>query len=128
MTKKEKVEDVNYGEIKAFLGEGTVFKGVISFSGTVRIDGQVEGQIVGDDLLIIGEPAVLQAEIEVGTVVISGRLEGNVTAKKKVEILAAGSVKGTIRTPALVIAEGATFNGDCEMGRETGVGLPPSET
>ena len=45
---------VQPAEIKAFLGEGTEFKGVLSFQGTVRIDGHVEGEVVGDDLLIVG--------------------------------------------------------------------------
>lgn len=111
---KEKAPE-DYGEIKAFLGEGTEFKGVLSFQGAVRIDGHLEGEIVGDDLLIVGEPGVIKAEIEAGRVVVSGRVEGNITARKRVELLAPGVVIGNIRTPALVIADGATFNGNAEM-------------
>lgn len=111
---KEKAPE-DYGEIKAFLGEGTEFKGVLSFQGAVRIDGHLEGEIVGDDLLIVGEPGVIKAEIEAGRVVVSGRVEGNITARRRVELLAPGVVIGNIRTPALVIADGATFNGNAEM-------------
>lgn len=111
----------DYGEIKAFLGEGTEFKGVLSFQGAVRIDGHLEGEIIGDDLLIVGEPGIIKAEIEAGRVVVSGRVEGNITARKRVELLAPGVVIGNIRTPTLVIADGATFNGNAEMeGLEEG--------
>lgn len=114
-------------EIKAFLGEGTEFKGVLSFQGTVRVDGHVEGEVVGDDLLIVGEPGFLKAEVEVGTVVNSGRIVGNIRAKKRVELLAASVVSGNITTPSLIISEGAVFNGTCLMVEpEVGAG-PESE-
>lgn len=121
---------VDVGEIKAFLGEGTEFKGILSFEGTVRVDGYLEGEIVGDDLLIVGEPGLIRARIEVGTIVISGRIEGNIVAKKRVELLASSLVIGNIKTPSLAVAEGATFNGSCEMARpappaEAGAGADP---
>lgn len=114
---------VDAGEIKAFLGEGTEFKGILSFEGTVRVDGYLEGEIVGDDLLIVGEPGLIRARIEVGTIVVSGRIEGNIEAKKRVELLASSLVIGNIKTPSLVVAEGATLNGSCEMARP----VPPAE-
>lgn len=112
---KERV-GADFGEIRAFLGEGTQFKGVLSFAGAVRIDGHLEGEIVGEELLIIGEPAQVKAEIEVGTLVVSGRVQGSISARERVELLKPGRVTGTIRTPCLVVAEGALFNGNCEMG------------
>jgi cytoskeletal protein CcmA (bactofilin family) len=111
---KERV-GADFGEIRAFLGEGTQFKGVLSFAGAVRIDGQVEGEVIGDELLIIGEPGQVSAEIEVGTLVVSGRVQGSITARERVELLRPSRVSGTIRTPCLVVAEGALFNGNCEM-------------
>jgi len=119
----------DFGEIRAFLGEGTQFKGVLSFAGAVRIDGQVEGEVVGDEVLIIGEPGQVKAEIEVGTLVVSGRVQGTVTAKQRVELLRSSRVTGTIRTPCLVVAEGAVFDGSCEMtGSEEGLpGPAPKE-
>lgn len=111
---KERV-GADFGEIRAFLGEGTQFKGVLSFAGAVRVDGQLEGEIIGDEVLIIGEPGQVKAEIEVGTLVVSGRVQGSITAKHRVELLRPSRVTGTIRTPCLVVAEGAMFNGNCEM-------------
>ena len=111
---KERV-GTDFGEIRAFLGEGTRFKGVLSFAGAVRIDGHLEGEIIGEEVLIIGEPGQIKAEIEVGTLMVSGQVQGNITAKHRVELLRPGRVTGTIRTPCLVVAEGALFNGSCEM-------------
>jgi len=111
---KERV-GADFGEIRAFLGEGTQFKGVLNFAGAVRIDGHVEGEVIGDELLIIGEPGQVSAEIEVGTLVVSGRVQGTINARERVELLRPSRVSGTIRTPCLVVAEGALFNGNCEM-------------
>lgn len=111
---KERV-GADFGEIRAFLGEGTQFKGVLSFAGAVRIDGHLEGEVIGEELLIIGEPGRVNAEIEVGTLVVSGRVHGTITARERVELLRSSRVDGTIRTPCLVVAEGALFNGNCEM-------------
>lgn len=111
---KERI-GADFGEIRAFLGEGTRFKGVLSFAGAVRVDGHLEGEIVGEEVLIIGEPGQVSAEIEVGTLVVSGQVQGNITARQRVELLSPSRVSGTIRTPCLVVAEGAVFNGNCEM-------------
>ncbi len=104
------------GDIKAFLGEGTEFKGVLSFQGTVRIDGRVQGEVLGEELLIVGEDGVIQAEVEVGSLIASGRIEGNIRAKRCVELLASSTVTGNIITPCLIVMEGATLNASCDMG------------
>lgn len=114
MLRKEKKE-LGFGDIKAFLGEGTEFKGILSFEGTVRIDGRLEGEIVSKDLLIIGETAHIHADIEVGSIINSGRIEGNISAQQRIEVLPPGEVNGHIRTPVLVVMEGAKLNGTCEM-------------
>ncbi|MFQ5848219.1 MAG: polymer-forming cytoskeletal protein [Candidatus Methylomirabilales bacterium] len=113
------------GEIKAFLGEGTEFKGILSFQGTVRIDGRLEGEVLGDELLIVGEEGVLRAEVEVGSLISNGRIEGNIRAKKRVELLASSTVIGKISTPCLVVMEGATVNGTCDMGALDEALAPP---
>lgn len=113
------------GEIKAFLGEGTVFKGVLSFQGTVRVDGRLEGEVLGDDLLIVGEAGVVQAKVQVGSLVSNGRIEGDVRAKKRVELLASSTIVGRISAPCLVVMEGATLNGTCDMGALDGMPAIP---
>jgi len=105
-------------EITAFLGKGTEFKGVLSFEGTIRVDGKVEGEIVSKDTLIAGDGAYLQGELSIGTLISSGKIVGNITASQKVHLLAPGNIQGNIKTPKLIIEEGVTFDGKCEMAAE----------
>ena len=104
------------GNLNAFLGEGTSFKGTLTFEGTVRIDGRLEGEIFTKDMLVIGEGAQVTASIHAGVVVIGGTVHGNVTAERKVEINPTGRLYGNICTPSLVIEEGVIFEGSCTMG------------
>jgi len=108
------------GEIKAFLGEGTDFKGVLTFEGTVRIDGKMEGEIHTKDTLIVGESAVVSAEINVNTIAISGVVRGNITATGKIEIQRPGKLFGNVKTPSLRIEEGVIFEGSCSMSHPAG--------
>jgi len=105
-------------EITAFLGKGTAFKGVLSFEGTIRVDGRIEGEVVSKDTLIAGDGAFIQGEITVGTLISSGKIVGNITASQKVHVLSPGHIQGNIKTPKLIIEEGVTFDGKCEMAGE----------
>jgi cytoskeletal protein CcmA (bactofilin family) len=102
-------------EVKAFLGEGTEFKGLLSFEGTVRIDGKFEGEVVTKDILILGENAVMNADVTVGTIITRGKVTGNITATKKIEVYKDGEIVGNIKTPLLIVEEGAILDGKCEM-------------
>jgi cytoskeletal protein CcmA (bactofilin family) len=113
MSKKEPT--VARGEIKAFLGEGTDFKGILTFEGTVRVDGKLEGEVYTKDTLIVGESAVVGAEINVHTIVISGVVRGNINATGKIEVHRPGKLFGNVKTPSLYIEEGVIFEGNCAM-------------
>ena len=109
-------------QIKAYMGEDTVFSGSLGFEGTVRIDGKFEGQVITEDTLIIGETGDLKAEIFAGTVVCMGRVEGTVVASKKVEIHSTSKVVGNVKSPALYIELGGVLDGSCNMtGKESKV-------
>lgn len=102
-------------EVKAFLGEGTKFKGILRFTGSVRLDGLLEGKIITKDTLIVGEKAHIIAELSVGTLISLGKIEGNIVAANKIEIRAKSEIIGNIKTPLLFVEEGASFDGQCEM-------------
>jgi len=87
----------------AFLGKGSRVSGKLTFEGTVRIEGQVEGEITAQDALTIGEGAVVNAQITGTSVVVHGKVTGDITARKRLEIRAPGKVFGNISTPSLVI-------------------------
>jgi cytoskeletal protein CcmA (bactofilin family) len=124
MNKKEAT--VARGEIKAFLGEGTDFKGILTFEGTVRVDGKLEGEVYTKDTLIVGESAVVAAEINVHTIVISGVVRGNINATGKIEVHRPGKLFGNVKTPSLYIEEGVIFEGNCAMAYDAAEGTKVS--
>ena len=103
------------GDISAFVGKGVEFKGTISYSGTVRIDGYLDGEIHTDGVLLIGEEAVIQAKITAGTVVCKGKITGDVIAKECVKLRAPAVMNGSVKTPVLSMEDGVLFNGALEM-------------
>src|SRR4051794_5325949 len=102
-------------EVTTLLGRGSEFEGKLSFEGTVRVDGKLSGEIFSDDVLIIGEGAEVNAEINVGAIIIEGTVHGNIHAKRSVEIHTPGRVRGNIATPSLFIEKGVVFDGQCQM-------------
>ena len=120
MWKEKKDMKKNDAEIKAYMGEDTVFNGLLNYSGTVRIDGKFEGQVITEDTLIIGETGHLMAEISAGIIICMGYVEGNLMASQKIEIHSNSKVVGNIKSPALNIELGGVFDGTCDMtGKET---------
>jgi len=103
------------GEIIAFVGKGVEFKGTISYSGTVRIDGLLDGEIHTDGVLLIGEEAVIQAKITADKIVCKGKITGDVMAKARVKLQAPAVFNGTMKTPMLSMEDGVLFNGGLEM-------------
>ena len=99
------------GEITTLLGRGATFEGKLTFEGTVRIDGRFKGEVFSDDVLVIGEGAIVEAQLDVGEVIIQGTVIGNITAKRSIEIHAPGRVKGDLHTPTLQIDKGVMFEG-----------------
>ena len=113
MTAKNNVENIK--DIKAYLGEDTVFSGTLSFNGVVRIDGKMDGEVNTDDTLIVGENGVLEADINAGTVICRGKIKGTIQASKRIEIHTNSEVVGNISAPALLVENGAIFDGNCDM-------------
>lgn len=101
----------------AFVGKGVEFKGVISYNGTVRIDGVLDGEIHTEGILLVGEEAVLTAKVSAGTVVSKGKITGDIIAKEKIRLLSPAVLNGSVKTPMLSMEEGVLFNGNIEMSR-----------
>jgi cytoskeletal protein CcmA (bactofilin family) len=114
------------GEVHTLLGKGSEFEGKLTFEGQVRIDGKFNGQIVTKDVLVIGDGARVQAEINAGTVIINGTVEGNVRAAQLIELHAPARVKGSLESPALTMDRGVVFEGTTKMENlGKGGGNPP---
>ena len=99
-----------------YLYKGCRVTGQLSFQGPTRIDGVVDGDIQCQGALTIGDGAEIRAKISAQVVVIRGKVEGNVTAKERVELLAPARLIGNVTAPRLIISEGVVFDGDCSMG------------
>jgi cytoskeletal protein CcmA (bactofilin family) len=106
----------NEESVQAHLGKGSRVEGKLTFEGSVRIDGHVEGEIEAHAAVIIGDSAIINAQIQAETVVVKGKVTGDITARKRVELCAPGKLMGNITTPSLVIHEGVVFEGHCSMG------------
>jgi len=106
---------IEKSEIKAFLGPGSQFEGKLVFNEIVRLDGGFRGEVTSRDTLIVGDTADIQADIEVGTLILSGKYRGNIKASGRVELRAPADVDGSIETPALSVEDGVTLNGTITM-------------
>ena len=104
------------GGTSAFLGKGTKIVGKLTFEGSVRIEGQIEGEITAQDTLTVGESAVVKAKILGTSVVVHGQVTGDISARTRLELRAPSKVVGNITSASLVIHEGAVFEGQCSMG------------
>src|SRR5207244_13107098 len=102
--------------VVARLQKGGRVDGQLSFPGAAKSDGRVDGEIQCHGKLTIGEGAEVRAKISAQVVVIQGRVDGNVMAKEKIELIAPARLYGNIDTPRLIITEGVMFDGDCSMG------------
>ena len=103
------------GAVSTVLGAETAFSGVLEFKRPLQINGHFEGEIRTTGILLVGEGAVVKANIEAGTVIVGGEVTGNITAYNKLEMLTSGKVYGNIKTAKLQIADGVVFDGNCEM-------------
>lgn len=102
-------------DVSAFIGKGVDFKGTITYTGTVRIDGSLDGEINTEGVLLIGEEAVIKAKVTAGTIICKGKITGDIHAKEKLKLRAPAVVNGGVKTPMLSIEEGVFFNGTLEM-------------
>ena len=110
--KKEKQADT----ISTFLGHGTSIDGTLEFQGTIRLDGDVKGQVISQNgTLIVGDSAVVQAQVRVDTAIVRGEINGSVEAKTRIEAYPPARIIGDIQAPEISVESGVVFNGSCSM-------------
>jgi cytoskeletal protein CcmA (bactofilin family) len=99
----------------AYLDATCKIVGKINFEGSAGIDGQVDGEISATESLAIGEAAAVKAQIKTSSLMVGGKLTGDVVADQRIEIRRSGKLSGNLTTPVLVVHEGAVFDGQCTM-------------
>ncbi|MCX8035632.1 MAG: polymer-forming cytoskeletal protein [Candidatus Sumerlaeia bacterium] len=107
------------GAVESIIGEDTSFiGGKIVSKGMLRIDGRVEGEILAEDAVVVGQTGAVKGPITARTVAVSGKVFGSVIAHERLEIQATGEIHGDFQTASggLIIEGGAKIEGRCLMG------------
>lgn len=104
------------GTLNGFLDRGARLEGTLTFEDVFRIDGTFKGTIVSEAELVIGDGGVVEGEIRVGRLAVSGTVRGTVHATERVEVHAGARLLAEIHTPSLVVEEGAVIQGPVEAG------------
>jgi cytoskeletal protein CcmA (bactofilin family) len=109
-------------EDSAFLGRGTRVNGRVAFDGSAQVNGEVEGEITVTQTLNIGETASIAAQIRASTIVVAGKVRGDIIGSQRIELCPSAMVVGNLSAPKMVIQEGAQFEGHCSMPGAVGEG------
>lgn len=123
MDNKKKMLDSD--KITGFFDKDTEIDGNLTFKGSFRIDGHFKGKIDSESILIIGEKGKVEADVNIGYIIINGEIKGNIQATEKVEINATGRVIGSVVTPKLIVEEGAYLETNCQTSDQ--IPLPKTE-
>ncbi len=128
LSKDKKKTSAETTTISTLLGRDTVIEGTLQFKETIRVDGQIKGKLISSEgSVIVGENAVIDADMQVAVAVIRGTVNGRVEAKERIEIYAPAQVTGDICAPSIAIDSGVVFNGNCQMKSQTSTVNKPVE-
>jgi cytoskeletal protein CcmA (bactofilin family) len=111
-------KNIDEDEIDTILAEDIDFTGELKFKAPLMIKGKFNGQIKASHDLYVGENAEIEAKIEADMISSRGKITGNITAKKCIELFSTAKVSGDITCPDLIIESGAIFDGYCNMSGE----------
>jgi cytoskeletal protein CcmA (bactofilin family) len=103
------------GEVETVVGQNAVLKGTYNSKNSLRVDGEIIGNVSSEDGVVVGRSGTIRGNIMAKSVVVGGRVKGNITAYQKLELQSTAQLEGDITTPALATEEGALFEGTCRM-------------
>lgn len=106
-----------HDQVNGLLDKGCAFEGKLTFDGTVQINGDFRGEVYSDGTLVVGTEGRVNAKIAVDTLVIYGKVEGQIEAKSRIEMHVPGVITADIKTRNLSIEDGVVFQGNCHMER-----------
>ncbi|HJZ69542.1 MAG TPA: polymer-forming cytoskeletal protein [Blastocatellia bacterium] len=94
--------------------------GEVRFAGVLQVEGKVTGKLISETgTLVIEQTGEVNADVEVGVCLIRGALHGNLDIRSRVEVSKTGRIQGDIKTPVLIVEEGALLKGAVLMGDES---------
>lgn len=105
----------NEGKLDTIIGKGTRIEGTIKVEGATRIDGIVSGKLESNDIVTIGPGGEVKAEVKARTIIVGGKVEGNLEASEKIELQSKSELLGDLISKSLLIEHGAIFHGQSNM-------------
>ncbi len=111
----KKTINIETKKIDTLIGKETSMKGTLEAKGIIRIEGNYEGEIITQSDIIVGESAVIKANVKCSNITLAGRLEGKITAGNKFDIRSSGVMLGDVSAAVLSVEEGAFFRGNSQM-------------
>ncbi len=115
----EKVNESRKDAKMANLTQDSEIKGTIKFGEAMRMDGNFEGELISDNgELVVGKTGKVKANINVRSAVIEGRVDGNIKASDRVELMQNAHLTGDLQAKTLIIEEGVVFVGQCNVNPE----------
>ena len=111
----KRIANTSGSQVATIIGQGTKFTGGIQAVGGLRSDGEVEGNCITANEIVVGESGIIKAAVIAQVATVSGVVYGTMEISDKLELLPSAKVYGDIKVGALIIGEGAVFKGACEM-------------
>lgn len=110
--------DIKEGRLSCFVGSGTALNGELSFRSMARVDGHLIGKVNSEKgTLIVGESGQVDASVSVATAIVNGTINGDVTTLEHLELKRTAKIVGNVKTPRLIMEDGAILEGNCGMLR-----------
>lgn len=103
------------GLMNTIIGKDTTITGTLDVKGALRVDGTCKGKIICSDCVTVGSSGLVESDIESNSAIIAGHVIGNIFTSETVELQADCEMEGDLKTKSLVIEQGATFCGSCNM-------------
>ena len=103
------------GKVDTIIGAEASLRGSYNSKHSIRVDGEIYGNVTSEDGVIVGEKGMVRGNLVGKSVLIGGKVKGNITAYQRVELQITAQVEGDISTPIFVVDEGAVFEGNCQM-------------
>lgn len=113
----KKNSDSNHASTSV-IDHGCEAQGRLNFVGTLALNGKFHGELLCADTLLVGENGDVEAAVQVGAAIVSGRVKGNITARERIELRRTARIYGNIVTPVLVLEEGVVFDGQCKTTQQ----------
>ena len=121
--KKPQVDSVD-----TIIGTDTVFEGKLTSKTSLRVEGTVQGEVHLDGDLTVGKDGSITHNVQARNVTLAGHISGDLTVTEKLHILSSGQFEGKARIGALVIEDGAMFDGESQMNKENAPQTTKEET